>query len=131
VLRHSDRRLIALALLLAAVPLLGIRCPTDVQMCEYHTDCPLPDYCLDQWKCGARGCTTDDDCPDGIRCLQAQGYQQPSCHRPDPATGRFVCRDDDGCPVGKFCEPADIEGAYTGYIGLCMPDEERPDDEED
>lgn len=67
--------------------------PPPSNKCEYHTDCPIPERCI-QGSCRLE-CRVSTDCDAGSRCFEGVCYARPD-----------VCRDDEECaPFQEVCDP--------------------------
>ena len=73
---------------------------TKTGQCGYHTDCPIPERCL-EGQCRLE-CRVSTDCEQAERCFEGVCYLRPE-----------VCRDDEECaPFQEVCDPRTL---------LCVP----------
>ena len=80
--------------ILCGVFVMGYACSddnADSERCEYHTECPIPERCI-EGKCRLE-CRVSTDCTAGARCFEGVCYTRPE-----------ICRSDDECaPFQEVC----------------------------
>ncbi len=100
------RRIFVMFLVLAGASWLG--CDdggeSGSKSCISHDDCSGTKFCI-QGVCKEPGCTSDEECPEGYRCLSTGACKKD-----------VACEVDTDCPPGKSCVDYECVGS------TCSPD---------
>lgn len=92
-------------IILSSFMIFNLSCEDDSPsgQCGYHTDCPIPERCI-EGRCRLE-CRVSTDCETGARCFEGVCYLRPE-----------VCREDSVCaPFQEVCDPRTLR---------CVPPDE-------
>jgi len=102
---------LSLIIVLLSVPTM-FSCEEDptTGQCGYHTDCPIPERCIER-RCRLE-CRVSTDCETGARCFEGVCYMRPE-----------VCREDSVCaPFQEVCDPRTLLCVPPGELSVIPED---------